>query len=270
MTHAEQQAEKVEEEVRAKKARVGFAGAAIAVLLAIILVMGISMILERQQYAQRAQDQTLGLAQEIQLACADGEIKVGGRDLCTRAKQAESQVEADVIAGPPGPRGIQGEPGPTGQRGQAGQDGTDGTDGNDGNDGADSDVPGPPGEDSTVPGPPGEDGADGEDSTVPGPSGPPGPAGKDSTVPGPRGATGERGPAGADSTVPGPAGPSGPAGPAGSPGAAGVGIKSIQCTGAGADSRWEITLTNGNTAIANGPCKATQTTETTPTPEESP
>ncbi len=263
MTHAEQQAEKVEEEVRAKKARVGFAGAAIAVLLAIILVMGISMIMERQNYAQRAQDQTLGLAQEIQLACADGEIKVGGRDLCTRAKQAESQVEADVIAGPPGPRGIQGEPGPTGQRGQAGQDGTDGTDGDDG---ADSDVPGPPGEDSTVPGPPGEDGADGEDSNVPGPTGPPGPAGKDSTVPGPRGATGERGPAGADSTVPGPAGPSGPAGPAGSAGADGVGIRSVACTGEGLESYWTFTLTNGNTTNATGPCKAaTVTVSPTPT-----
>lgn len=231
------------------------------VLFTLALVAAFAIGLGFQQSAQRAQEQTLSLSQEVQNACKEGAVQIGGQDICASARQAQQQVESDVIAGPPGPRGIQGEPGPTGQRGPAGRDGTDG---------ADSDVPGPPGDDSTVPGPPGEDGADGEDSTVPGPSGPPGPAGKDSTVPGPRGATGERGPAGADSTVPGPAGPSGPAGPAGSPGADGVGIKTAQCTGTGLESRWEITLTNGNTAIANGPCKAIAPVETTPTPEESP
>lgn len=211
-----------------------------------------------QQSAQRAQEQTLSLSQEVQNACKEGSVQIGGQDICASARQAQQQVESDVIAGPPGPRGIQGEPGPTGQRGPAGQDGADG---------ADSDVPGPPGDDSTVPGPPGEDGADGEDSTVPGPSGPPGPAGKDSTVPGPRGATGERGPAGADSTVPGPAGPSGPAGPAGSPGADGVGIKTAQCNGEGTNSHWLLTLTNGQTITANGPCKVSVTpAEPSPTP----
>lgn len=202
-----------------------------------------------QQSAQRAQEQTLTLAQEIQTACKEGSIEVSGRDVCAQARQAQQQVEADVIAGPPGPRGIQGEPGPSGPRGRQGPPGLDGVDGQDGIPGSDGqDGPtgepgepgpsGPPGE----AGAPGESGADGKDGAQ-GPVGPPGPAG----------------PAGADSTVPGPPGPSGPAGAAGSPGADGVGIRSIQCTGTGTESRWEITLTNGAAAIANGPCKATTT-----------
>lgn len=246
---------------RSRRTKIGLAIGSALLIFLVAASMATSFLIGRgfQQSAQRAQEQTLSLSQEVQNACKEGSVQIGGQDICASARQAQEQVESDVVAGPPGPRGIQGEPGLTGARGPAGQDGADG---------ADSDVPGPPGDDSTVPGPPGEDGADGEDSTVPGPTGPPGPAGKDSTVPGPRGATGERGPAGADSTVPGPAGPSGPAGPAGPPGAdgspgpAGVGIRDIQCVGGNGDSYWQITMTDTTIIRATGPCKVGTATTT--------
>lgn len=257
-------------EGRRKNARVGVTFGVVVLVLLIAASLATSFLIGRgfQQSAQRAQEQTLSLSQEVQNACKEGSVQIGGQDICASARQAQQQVESDVVAGPPGPRGIQGEPGMTGARGPAGQDGADGEDGSDGppgTDGADGATgdagaagePGPDGEDGN-PGAAGEDGADG--ST--GPRGATGASGQDG-APGPAGPSGPAGPAGA-------IGPSGPAGPAGAAGSDGVGIRTIQCTGAGADSRWEITLTNGNTAIASGPCKATTPAEATPTPEESP
>lgn len=253
---------------RRRRTKIGLTIGSGLLIFLVAASMATSFLIGRgfQQSAQRAQEQTLSLSQEVQTACREGSIEVGGRDICATARQAQQQVEADVVAGPPGPRGIQGEPGPGGPRGQTGPAGSDGADGSDGDD---SDVPGPPGEDSTVAGPPGEDGTDGQDSTVPGPAGPSGKAGadgKDSTAPGPRGPAGERGPAGADSTIPGPVGPSGPAGPAG---ADGVGIRTAQCTGEGSNSHWLLTLTSGQTITANGPCKVSVTpAEPSPTPTD--
>lgn len=136
----------------------------------------------------------------------------------------------------PGPQGEQGERGPRGLRGPQGPPGRDGEDGED------STVPGPQGPQGepgqTVVGPQGPAGRDGESIEGPaGPPGPPGPPGKD----------------GADSTVPGPAGPAGPPGPAGKDGR---GIQDITC---GDDSLWHITLTDGTTLTANGPCRAVAT-----------
>lgn len=217
------------------------------VLFTLALVAAFAIGLGFQQSAQRAQEQTLSLSQEVQNACKEGSVQIGGRDICASARQAQQQVEADVIAGPPGPRGIQGEPGPSGPRGQQGPPGAEGEDGDD------STVPGPAGEDGTD----GTDGTDGADSEVPGPPGPAGEDGEDGATgaKGDRGATGERGPAGApgkDSTVPGPAGPAGATGAAG---ADGRGIRDIQCVGNGSESYWSITLTDGTTLAGGGPCK---------------
>lgn len=246
---------------RSRRTKIGLAIGAALLIFLVAASMATSFLIGRgfQQSAQRAQEQTLSLSQEVQNACKEGSVQIGGQDICASARQAQQQVESDVIAGPPGPRGIQGEPGATGPRGPMGSPGADGEDGADGADGTPgaegaAGEPGPDGVDGEA-GAAGEDGADG--ST--GPRGAAGASGQDG-APGPAGPSGPAGPAGAI----------GPSGPAGSPGADGVGIRTIQCTGAGADSRWEITLTNGNTAIASGPCKATTPAESTPTPEESP
>ena len=211
-----------------------------------------------QQNAERANERTLTLAEQVAVACAEGSVKVNGNNVCNAAERAAAEVHQEARQGPPGPPGPpgpEGDPGPAGKDAPtppAGRDGTDGTDGRDGKDGE----PGPPGPRGPAgePGQDGRDGVDGKDgadSTVPGPagpSGPPGPAGKDSTVPGPRGPAGERGPAG-------------PAGPAGKDGAPGVGISSITCSGSGGDSSWTITMTDGTTMRASGPCKATTITQ---------
>lgn len=101
----------------------------------------------------------------------------------------------------------------------------------------------------TVTGPKGDMGPPGKDSTVPGPQGPPGKDGKDGKdgAPGPRGVPGVPGKDGA----PGKEGHVGPRGPAGE-GEQGVGIHDVRCTSSG---EWVITLTNGKTLTANGPCK---------------
>lgn len=249
---------------RSRRTKIGLAFGSALLIFLVAASMATSFLIGRgfQQSAQRAQEQTLNLSQEVQNACKEGAVQVGGQDICASARQAQQQVESDVIAGPPGPRGIQGEPGltgargPAGERGEPGEDGTDGTDGSEGEAGEPGPT-GPPGADGST----GEDGADGADGAR-GATGLAGSDGRDG-APGPAGPSGPAGPAGAT-------GPSGPAGPAGQAGSDGVGIRTIQCTGTGADSRWEITLTNGNVAIANGPCKAMASVETTPTPEESP
>jgi hypothetical protein len=111
-------------------------------------------------------------------------------------------------------------------RGPAGEDGS----------------PGSPGEDSTVPGPPGSAGEPGADGSV-GPEGPPGPTG-------PTGAQGDKGDSGAD----------------GRDGRDGVGISSIECLGTGADSYWEIGMTDGSRFIADGPCRVDLFPLPTPSP----
>ena len=147
--------------------------------------------------------------------------------------RTESPEKVEQQDPTPGPQGEQGERGPRGLRGPQGPAGPAGRDGEDGED---STVPGPPGEPGQpVVGPQGPAGRDGESIEGPpgpaGPPGPPGPPGKD----------------GADSTVPGPEGPAGPAGKDGR------GIQDITC---GDDSLWHITLTDGTTLTAGGPCRA--------------
>lgn len=61
---------------------------------------------------------------------------------------------------------------------------------------------------------------------------------------------GPAGPAGADSTVPGPVGATGEQGPQG------VSIVDVDCVGEGADSTWQITLSDGQILNGGGPCKA--------------
>lgn len=231
------------------------------VLFTLALVAAFAIGLGFQQSAQRAQEQTLSLSQEVQNACKEGSVQIGGRDICASARQAQQQVEADVIAGPPGPRGIQGEPGPSGPRGQQGPPGAEGEPGDDGTPGP----PGPEGDDGAA----GQDGQDGEDGTAgepgePGPSGPPGVTGNagEPGAPGKDGARGPAGPAGKDSTVPGPAGPAGPAGAAGAAGEDGLGIQSIACVGTNGDSYWSITMTDSSIIRASGPCKVGTATTT--------
>ncbi|MBB5748524.1 hypothetical protein GGQ69_000813 [Micrococcus sp. TA1] len=233
---------------------------AIAVLVSAILfvaAMATMFFIGRgfQLDAQRAQEKTLTLAEQVILECANGKVEVSGYDVCAEAKRTKKEITENIVvgekgdpgpAGPPGRDGAPGEPGEDGEDGlnaptpPAGRDGEDGQDGKPGQDGAQG-PQGATGEPGPT-GPQGEPGKPGERGPA-GPTGPPGPAGKDSNVPGPRGPAGERGPAG-------------PTGAPGRDGAAGVGIRNVSCTGEGADSRWTITLTDGNTIIATGPCKA--------------
>lgn len=251
----EEQHERERVKRRATRARV----AGPVAIVAVIAALGLSFMWGQgfQQSAQRAQEQTLSLTQEIQLACAEGEVTVSGRNLCQAGRQARAQVEADVVAGPAGPvgpvgpRGIQGESGPAGTDGKEGPRGPEGEDG----------------DDSTIAGPPGEDGTDGKDSAAAGPAGETGPKGDRGPAGerGATGATGPAGPAGKDSTVPGPSGPAGAVGATGQAGSAGVGIADIQCVGTGTASYWSITLTDGTTLTSNGPCKTAIAPEPAPT-----
>ena len=252
---------------RKQRLRIAFAVLASAVLF--IAAMATMFLIGRgfQMDAQRAQEKTLTLAEQVILECANGKVEVSGYDVCAEAQRTKDEITQEVVAGPQGPPGPPGPEGEDGKPGKPGEDGRDaptppaGRDGEDGRDGND----GPPGQDGQQ-GAPGANGQPGE----PGPTSPPGADGKDGAngergPAGPRGPQGERGPAGKDSTVPGPAGPSGPAGPAGSPGPTGVGIRDVQCAGTGGSSYWAITLTNGTTLTANGPCKATLAPQPQPT-----
>lgn len=148
-----------------------------------------------RQEAEDASQNANALADQVAEACANGEVKVNGRNICTKADQVKKDVKPAEAgpAGPPGPRGVPGPrstvPGPAGEPGR---------------DGEDSDIPGPAGQ-------PGEQGAPGEDSNVPGPAGEPGAPGKDSTVPGPKGEKGDTG----------------------DPGKNGRGVASVTCTADG-------------------------------------
>lgn len=206
-------------------------------ILAAIGFLGwtILSISTNKQDAEDANTSANALADQVALACAEGSVEVGGRDICTKAQEVKKNVKEpqDGAEGPQGPKGERGALGPVGPSGKPGQDGEDST------------VPGPVG----VPGPAGDPGQDGEDSEVPGPAGERGAPGEDSEVPGPRGEEGERG-------APGPAGPTGPPGPSGEKGekgSTGRGVKSVMCL---ADGDWRFTFTDDTSVTVAGPCKA--------------
>lgn len=160
------------------------AGFTVAVMLVGAFLWGAAMAKRSEVMASN----TVTLAEQVQQACATGQLVIDDRNLCEKASQIAA-APTELVPGPPGPRG------------------SDGKDGE--------------------PGPQGPPGASGKDSTVAGPAGPPGPGGPPGPqgATGLTGATGAQGLSGADSTVPGPAGPQGvqgPAGPAGADGAPGA------------------------------------------------
>lgn len=201
-----------------------------------------------KQEAQDASQNANALADQVAEACSNGEVKVNGRNICTKAEQVKKDVKPAEAgpAGPPGPPGVPGPrstiPGPAGQPGKNGED---------------SNVPGPAGQ-------PGQQGAPGEDSEVPGPAGEPGAPGKDSTVPGPKGDKGD--------SIVGPPGPKGDKGDrgekgdTGDPGKNGRGVASVTCT---TDGDWLFTFTDDTSITVDGPCRVEQTTtEPSPQPTE--
>ncbi|MGZ1492675.1 hypothetical protein [Brevibacterium sediminis] len=198
-----------------------------------------------KQEADNASQNANALADQVAEACSNGEVKVNGRNICTKAEQVKKDVKPAEAgpAGPPGPRGVKGEPG---------QDSTvPGPAGKPGQDGDDSNIPGPAGI-------PGQQGKPGEDSNVPGPAGQAGAPGKDSTVPGPAGAPGSKGEPGSkgdkgDTGPPGPKGDKGDTGSPGTDGKPGRGIQDVTCT---ADGDWLFEFTDGTNVTVAGPCRA--------------
>lgn len=201
----------------------------------------------KQQEADDANTNAKALAEQVTQACANGEVKVNGRNICTKAKQVKEDVKPSQPgpAGPPGPKGVPGQdstiPGPVGKTGGKGED---------------SNIPGPAGQPGKS-GNEGEHGAPGKDSTVPGPAGQAGAPGKDSSIPGPAGAPGSKGEKGekGDSGPPGSKGDKGEKGDTGNPGSSGRGIKDVTCT---SDGDWLFEFTDGTTVTVTGPCRAQQ------------
>lgn len=195
-----------------------------------------------RQEAEDASQNANALADQVAEACANGEVKVNGSNICTKANQVKKDVKPS-LSGPAGPAG---PPGPRGPKGEPGQDSTiPGPAGKPGQDGEDSDIPGPVGQqgDTGVPGPAGEPGSTGQK----GEAGTPGQDG----APGAKGEKGEKGNPG----------PKGDKGDTGSPGKNGRGVASVACTKNG---DWLFTFTDDTTITVDGPCRAQQTT-TTPT-----
>lgn len=227
--------------------------ASLAVFVVACLMWIIFQQYSTQQEADDAASTANALADEVAVACADGSVKVDGRDICAKAKQVKKDVDEPAAAGPAGPvgpRGLTGPsstiPGPAGEPGHVGAPGDDGEN---------SDVPGPAGE-------PGNRGAPGEDSEIPGPAGEPGNPGEPGSAGnpgqgGPPGAKGEPGSKGdkGDNGPPGPEGPRGEPGSKGEPGKAGRGIASVTCT---TDGDWLFTFTDDTTVAVDGPCRAEQ------------
>lgn len=204
----------------------------------------------KTQEADNAAQNANALADQVAAACADGSVKVDGRDICQKAKQLKKDVDDPSPAGPAGQVGPRGVPGPRstipGPAGKPGQDGED------------SDIPGPAGK-------PGVQGAPGEDSEVPGPAGQVGAPGEDSSVPGPAGAPGAKGPPGdkgdpGSQGEPGSKGDKGDAGPPGPAGKNGRGIQDVTCT---SDGDWLFEFTDGTNVTVTGPCRVQQPTPTT-------
>lgn len=219
--------------------------------LALFIVACLGWIIFQQYSTQQEADEAAtsanALANQVEQACAEGSVKVDGRDICKKAQQVKNNVDQSQAgpAGPPGPRGLPGPrstvPGPAGTPGGDGQD---------------SDVPGPagdqglPGEDSEVPGPAGQPGDPGEDSKVPGPAGAPGSIGQ----PGQDGKPGARGEPGAKGEK-GDTGPPGAKGNPGEKGSNGRGISDVTCTSEG---DWLFEFTDGTSVTVTGPCRAQQ------------
>lgn len=206
-----------------------------------------------KQEAQDASQNANALADQVAEACSNGEVKVNGRNICTKAEQVKKDVKPSQPgpAGPPGPRGVKGEPG---------QDSTvPGPAGKPGEDGEDSDIPGPVGQqgEAGIPGPAGEPGTSGEK----GEAGQKGEAG----APGQNGAPGSKGEKG-DKGDKGEPGAKGDKGDTGSPGKNGRGVASVTCT---ADGDWLFTFTDDTSITVDGPCRVEQTNTTPdPTPTE--
>jgi len=129
-----------------------------------------------------------------------------------------------------------------------------------------------------IPGPAGTPGRDGRNGLpgpagAQGPAGPVGPAGADG-APGLAGLSGISGANGAQGPVgpPGPTGPVGPTGAAGKDGlngrdgADGRGISSVTCEGAGDESYWVVTYTDGTSQTSTGPCRLSTLTLPTEAP----
>ncbi|TSI12621.1 collagen-like protein [Brevibacterium aurantiacum] len=140
------------------------------IIAALLLAWTVWSINSSKQEAKDAALNANALADQVSQACAQGEVKVNGRNICTKADQVKKNVKESAQAGPIGPSG------PTGPKGEPGPSSTvPGPAGKPGDDGENSDVPGPagqPGEDSEIPGPPGDPGSPGEDGkSVPGPAG---------------------------------------------------------------------------------------------------
>ena len=203
-----------------------------------------------KQEADEASSNASSLAEQVSQACSDGEVKVNGRNICTKAEQVKKDVKAPE-AGPAGPKGdpgpkgspgAKGDPGPKGSPGSKGDPGTKGQSGDPGTEGK----PGEPGT-KGKPGEAGKPGSKGE-AGAPGSKGEPGAPGSkgEPGAPGPKGEKGDPGPAGAK-------------GEPGSPGPAGRGISDVTCT---ADGDWLFEFTDGTSVTVAGPCRAAQTTPT--------
>lgn len=219
----------------------------LAAAVTFLLIQSWQETAQSRQAVANEQVEKQQIAEEAQKAlCEAGDTAIYDRELCERLQVVAGEpIQGDPgPQGPQGPRGPQGEQGPRGLPGEVGPQGLRGLMGEIGPAGSNGEqgvqgIAGPVG----PMGPAGLDGADGAPGPV-GPQGEPGPMG-------PAGPPGATGPAGADSTVPG------PAGPAGANGAQGVSIVDVDCVGEGADSTWQITLSNGQILNGGGPCKTT-------------
>jgi hypothetical protein len=208
---------------------------------------------QSRQAAANEQVEKQQIAEEARKAiCETGTTAIYDVELCERLQTVAGEpIQGDPgPQGPMGPRGPQGDQGPRGLPGAVGPQGLRGMMGEIGRVGQTGD-PGPVGPVGPI-GQAGADGVDGVDGE-PGATGPQGIQGE----PGPVGAPGPAGPPGAPGNdgAPGPAGPPGATGPAGANGPQGVSIVDVDCVGEGADSTWQITLSNGQVLNGGGPCK---------------
>lgn len=258
----------------------------IALLMAIVLCVGwtgwqVHNILAAKESAQhtahQATNTTQKLADQIQQACKQGDVKINGRDLCAKAKKV-AKNPTTTIAGPQGDKGDRGETGAAGPAPTQSQilqavksychdEGCKGEPGRDGDSPTAAQIEAAVSKycdsNGQCQGPEGDQGKQGK-------KGEQGEAGKDSTVPGPRG------PGPSDSQVQaavasycsshscaGPKGETGPQGPAGKDGEDGVSISKVECDSSGS---WVVTLSDGSVQHPAGTCRVTSTPEPTSTP----
>lgn len=214
-------------------------------LALVCLAWTVWSITSSKQEADDASSNASALAEQVAQACSNGEVKVDGRNICTKAEQVKKDVKSNAV-GPAGPKGDKGPPGANGRPGIKGEKGDPGDRGTSGEPGTEGN-PGEPGTEGK-PGDPGTEGQDGE----PGTQGEPGSKGE----PGPPGSKGEPGPPGSKGE-PGSKGDKGEPGDTGSPGPAGRGISDVTCT---ADGDWYFEFTDGTSVTVTGPCRAAQPT----------